>query len=60
MHATPRGSRISSHGVERLLSEQEAFKRQINTLHERGDFERFKAQHIVEAYRAVLTRALAP
>ncbi len=47
-------------GVERLLSEQEAFKRQIHSLHERGDFERFKAQHIVEAYRAVLTRALAP
>lgn len=46
-------------GIERLLSQQEAFKRRINMLHERGDFERFKAEHIVEAYRAVLTRTLA-
>jgi glycosyltransferase involved in cell wall biosynthesis len=46
-------------GVERLLSQQEAFKRRIQTLHERGDFEHFKAERIVEAYRAVLTRTLA-
>jgi glycosyltransferase involved in cell wall biosynthesis len=46
-------------GVERLLSQQEAFKGRIKTLHERGDFERFKAERIVEAYRAVLTRTLA-
>ena len=46
-------------GIDRLLSQQEAFKRQINMLHERGDFERFKAERIVEAYRAVLSRTLA-
>ncbi len=46
------------HGVERLLSQQEPLKHSIETLHERGEFERFKARNIVEAYRAVLERTL--
>jgi len=46
------------YGVERLLSQQETLKRRIETLHKRGDFERFKAQNIIAAYRAALERTL--
>jgi glycosyltransferase involved in cell wall biosynthesis len=45
-------------GVDRLLREQERFKRSIATLHHRGGLDRFKRKAIVENYRAGLERVL--
>ncbi len=45
-------------GVDRLLREQERFKRSIVSLHERGGLDRFKRKTIAETYRAGLERVL--
>ena len=45
-------------GVDRLLLQQETLKRRIQTLHERGDFDQFRARNIVSDYSAALERTL--
>src|SRR6202142_944186 len=45
-------------GVDRLLREQERFKRSIAPLDDRGGLDRFKRKAIVETYRAGLERVL--
>ena len=45
-------------GVDRLLREQERFKRSIASLHERGGLDRFKRKTIAATYSAGLERVL--